>query len=117
MKKWGSLDVDGRVGQHRKPAEAGCGQNWPPHFFDPSSSPATVFGHLTPDGQSALGLGGVSKTAPADRVTAIIAAGGLGNLTCVDSCPAHCKVDSWMATHLQVNRRSEEHTSELQSLR
>jgi hypothetical protein len=31
MKKWGSLDVAGRAGQHRKPAEAGCGQNWPPH--------------------------------------------------------------------------------------
>jgi hypothetical protein len=31
MKKWGSLDVDGRAGQRRKPAEAGCGQNWPPH--------------------------------------------------------------------------------------
>src|ERR1017187_10045985 len=39
MNKWGSLDVAGRAGQHRKPAEAGCGQNWPPHlarrFFAP----------------------------------------------------------------------------------
>src|ERR1035441_8892677 len=31
MKKWGILDVARRAGQHRKPAEAGCGQNWPPH--------------------------------------------------------------------------------------
>src|ERR1017187_8046577 len=31
VKKWGSLDVAGRAGQHGKPAKAGCGQNWPPH--------------------------------------------------------------------------------------
>src|ERR1017187_7968398 len=30
VKKWGSLDVAGRAGQHGKPAKAGCGQNWPP---------------------------------------------------------------------------------------
>ena len=29
--KWGRLDAAGLAGQHRKPAEAGCGQNWPPH--------------------------------------------------------------------------------------
>src|ERR1039458_10150406 len=40
MKKWGSLDVAGRAGQHRKPAKAGCGQNWPPHSAGAFSSPS-----------------------------------------------------------------------------
>src|ERR1017187_4771404 len=31
MKEWGSWMT--RAGQHRKPAEAGCGQNWPPHLL------------------------------------------------------------------------------------
>src|ERR1035438_9751939 len=67
----------------------------------------TTFGHLTPHGQSELGLGTVCKATPAEAKDAVFAAGALYKLICIDFAPPTAELTvGWQRICIQSDRKS-----------